>query len=761
MEVRCSKCSTEYEFDDALVSSRGTSVKCTSCGHQFRVHPEAGGTAPETWRVRRSEGEELEFRSLRDLQHAIVSGSLLPVDELSHGRQAFRPLHEISELQTFFATARSRGEEGSQSRTLLGGLGQSRSSSASSLPPPRKRSPAHPRQERVTPVAGVPAAANPPAPATANVSLSEVGAIAEPRVAGRAPQGASLPPPPVSAARSSAPPGAPWQNLEGLHSPVDVVNSEPPGRSAGSRWIVALVVLGGLALVAGTVGRDYFVRFIRPEQSEPVLDPRVPDMLAQADRLLGANDFENARVELAKASVLAEREPDVLAALARFELSRAELSALRIAVKDQLAVTRGSAPTSRRPTAKQKAAVAVEAEQKMQLEVEFSNQMKRAQQAVDVAGATESTKLSVVRVQVDALRLAGSLGEARRRVAPLSAQASDPKNAFSLGALDLAEGESGYEAAVTRLRVAARTEAALGKARSLLVFALCQKGDAAGASAELEKLKMISPGHLALADLTKLVEMVQARVEGEEGAAARVMRTRVPAASRRTSVPARRGSVRAAPAGNAASQVELAAGLHRRGDLSGAERAYQSVLQKNPGYVPALVGLGDIARQRRSSAKAAAFYDRVLKQDPSHLQTLMARGDMYWHEGNRVLAVALYRRALARVGTTHALGKRALRRIEEYERQRDATGKLVAPASSPPAEPSSGPSDPGTPPAAASPAPPAAPKLPAPAAPTPSEPPAPPATEKPAPEPGAAAERKPSTSPFPLPMRPNSSAAQP
>ncbi|MCL2823479.1 MAG: zinc-ribbon domain-containing protein [Polyangiaceae bacterium] len=37
MRVECECCRTEYDFDDGLVSGRGTVVKCTNCGHQFRI----------------------------------------------------------------------------------------------------------------------------------------------------------------------------------------------------------------------------------------------------------------------------------------------------------------------------------------------------------------------------------------------------------------------------------------------------------------------------------------------------------------------------------------------------------------------------------------------------------------------------------------------------------------------------------------------------------------------------------------------------
>ena len=37
MDVGCPKCQTEYELDDARVTEDGVTVKCTTCGHVFRV----------------------------------------------------------------------------------------------------------------------------------------------------------------------------------------------------------------------------------------------------------------------------------------------------------------------------------------------------------------------------------------------------------------------------------------------------------------------------------------------------------------------------------------------------------------------------------------------------------------------------------------------------------------------------------------------------------------------------------------------------
>src|SRR5262249_59593849 len=37
MDVGCGRCKTLYELDDTRVSEAGTTVRCTTCGHVFRV----------------------------------------------------------------------------------------------------------------------------------------------------------------------------------------------------------------------------------------------------------------------------------------------------------------------------------------------------------------------------------------------------------------------------------------------------------------------------------------------------------------------------------------------------------------------------------------------------------------------------------------------------------------------------------------------------------------------------------------------------
>ena len=37
MDVRCEKCQTEYELDEARLKPGGVTVKCTTCGHMFKI----------------------------------------------------------------------------------------------------------------------------------------------------------------------------------------------------------------------------------------------------------------------------------------------------------------------------------------------------------------------------------------------------------------------------------------------------------------------------------------------------------------------------------------------------------------------------------------------------------------------------------------------------------------------------------------------------------------------------------------------------
>src|ERR1700759_4975585 len=45
MDVRCEKCQTEYELDEARLKPGGVTVKCTNCGHMFKIRKRSNTNA--------------------------------------------------------------------------------------------------------------------------------------------------------------------------------------------------------------------------------------------------------------------------------------------------------------------------------------------------------------------------------------------------------------------------------------------------------------------------------------------------------------------------------------------------------------------------------------------------------------------------------------------------------------------------------------------------------------------------------------------
>ena len=101
MHVQCESCGTQYEFDDALVSGRGTTVKCSNCGFQFKVR-KAGPPAEDHWLVTTADGSTYVYGSLRELQRAILTRQIDASDLLERGGVAPRPIGQIAELAPFF-----------------------------------------------------------------------------------------------------------------------------------------------------------------------------------------------------------------------------------------------------------------------------------------------------------------------------------------------------------------------------------------------------------------------------------------------------------------------------------------------------------------------------------------------------------------------------------------------------------------------------------------------------------------------------------
>lgn len=126
MDVKCERCNTEYEFDDALVSGRGTTVKCTNCGHKFKIRRNDGDFSEDFWNITTGDGRTLVFTSLRELQRAIQGYLVERNDRLSRGGLPPKAIGQIPELAPFFEqreAAKKTRQSARGTKTTQGGLG--------------------------------------------------------------------------------------------------------------------------------------------------------------------------------------------------------------------------------------------------------------------------------------------------------------------------------------------------------------------------------------------------------------------------------------------------------------------------------------------------------------------------------------------------------------------------------------------------------------------------------------------------------------
>jgi len=748
MDVRCNRCDTEYEFDDALISERGTTVKCTNCGFQFKIYPGKGtGLAPERWVVRTASGRELVYTSLRELQRGIADKKVVANDLLSRGKQTPRPLGSIAELEPFFqvtntSQSRKSGSGERVQRTLHGvAPPQSEFRSYRSEPPPAVHAP--PTQTTQAPRANLAAPSAPtvapesefefeqrspptqPVPGSAparEVAASATSAELVPdtqlmsRPLGQAEFGAfshtlpadfaeaphtTLPNGSLARVVTQAPPeanrntpkpraasdsmtdsargsllGTPMSprvaafdttlEVPVAHAPVSSPRNLPPiemanirdsfksyeelpvdssaedhhTRVARSRWIAGVVVVGVLGLLGATVGRRFIAQLIGTASVNSSSDARVAKLLSDGARLADEGDFEGAKEEFDKAAALAEKDPAVLTALARLETLRADVAWLKLRIID--------------PSSKD----LVQATYR-----ELGRRVGKAHVAVDRAFAVSPEDPAVLRARVDALRLNGEADKAREWLAPLSANASVPENAYVLAALDLADPAPVWPSVIDRLHTAAAAERDPGRARAALIYALARAGRINEAEAEFAKIDGRPKPHPLLEELRAFLLRAKRSVDGAGDAPVKIAAVDTSKLPKLDTSPAPED---ARPlVGDFRARLAQASAALRQGDLERANRLYESVLNEQPHNTEALSGLADVAKARHDPALATQMYDRVLAENPNYWPAILASADQKWDTGDRASALVLYRRLLEQAGPNSEYGARAAARIAQ------------------------------------------------------------------------------------------------
>jgi predicted Zn finger-like uncharacterized protein len=466
----------------------------------------------------------------------------------------------------------------------------------------------------------------------------------------------------------------PISTRERLPSYDDLAENVDPARRARSRWIAGVVFLAVAGLLGATLGRQYLVRLSTGRKTEPVRsDDRALRFLQEGMRLLDQADYDGAQEQLAKAQALSDRDPTVLAGLARLETVRADAAWLRLRLLD--------------PTGKDAVQTATR---------ELTRRAGRARQAVDTAFAVAADDPIVVRSRIDAMRIAGEETKAREWISPIAANASDPQNAYVLAALDLSEAAPAFGTVIDRLRAAAVSEHESLRARGALIYALVRAGRVVEAETELSKVTGGEHPHPLADELRSFVGRFSAPLDGGVSAPAVSGSAAAPLVSGAAAAPAGErapGAAEALPGGDFRTRLMQAAQASARGDLGRATELYQSVVNEQPGNTEALSGLADVARRRGDGATAARLYARVLDANPSYLPALMAVADQKWSSGDHKGALSLYKRVVEQAGPASEYGQRAQARIRETESASTATPTAAPAAPRPTATASPSPVD--------------------------------------------------------------------
>jgi predicted Zn finger-like uncharacterized protein len=615
MDVQCERCKTEYEFDDALVSTRGTTVRCTHCGHEFKVRRvEAADPAGDRWVVQTAIGQRLTFLTLRELQRAILAKQVARHDILLLGGGSPRALGSITELEPFF-------EGRSSSRPPPTVADRAPSSGAVEAVVAARRLPSF-GTPAAAPVAALAPLLEPPSDHTLSPRSPPPPPPPPPPYAARLEEMTSpLPPPTVPVRRAMPSTDDEVDDMQGAFPPAAEGAFDFPRRRRVGGWIVALVLLLAVGVVGWVAAKPYLFARNAAVTSSPI-DGRAQAFLADGEKALSDGDLEAAQQNFDKASALAENDTRVLVGEARVASARADVPwlKLRLLAPDAIDETRAT---------------------KAQLDERLARVRKAAEDAIAAAPDDHGA----VRAEIDALRLAGRQDAARKYVSKIGGLASQPETAYVLAALDLAEPEPFWTTVVDRLRSASAGESNAGRARAALVYALAKSGDIAGARAELAKLDAFARPYPCLPNLHALVDRTPAGGPPDRAAAANIPRIDVSALPQARPAPPAGANPAAGDEmpGDQSGTMHAASQAIKKGDWSRARRIYEALVSRNPSDSEALAGIGDVERAQGDNAGAIDSYKRALAVNPSYLPALLGVADTQWASGDHANARRAYK----------------------------------------------------------------------------------------------------------------------
>ncbi len=691
MDVTCERCGTEYEFDETLVSDRGTTVKCTNCGHLFKVYPPGAepGSSDRAWIVRKKSGGTEKLGSLRELQQRITEGKVDEDDELSRSGAAWKRLGDIAELQTFFLAAKAAATvpdsgQGPPKKQTLFGVGAAPSvpappspphTSPPSAPPPRPQ-PTPPRPQSVRPAPPPPRPSSRPTPPPARPVRQEMPRApmmseAPPDTAAgraRAPTlddpAATAPAKQQRAPKTSEPPASARPRKKALYLDEEEAPALPTKRSGGAGlWVLLLVLVGGG--VAAALNWDSIAPMIG--LGEAAEEDPIASFLAAGEAALALDTeagYRDAIREFTRASALAERDERVLVALSRTHAAMAQ--ALTFHASDL------------RARSAQDPAAAGGAERVERDAASHAEQAKNyGEETLRYHPASAEGEL----VLADALRLTGELSDARHHMDRSGSMRDEPTAMLHLGRgllivaereaeqpsapADPPEGEApspagppsilagreGFEAAV-------RLDGSLLRARLALARMHLAANDVETARSELAAVRAVVSNHAAAQALSEAIDqglapapaVVELGADAGVGETTETTETTAPSETAMTTVMGGGGGGggddRVTPGRRDYSWFIREGGrLLQAGNTSEANQMYQSALELRPGSSEANSGLGYVALAQGRASQAASLFRAAALND--YGDAYIGLADAYRRMGRTEDAVTTYRRYLS------------------------------------------------------------------------------------------------------------------
>jgi predicted Zn finger-like uncharacterized protein len=719
MDIKCERCGSEYEFEDERVTETGVTVKCSNCGHLFKVRKKSfvltepvpqqeGEPAPaeKNWMVRKADGSVLSFKELTTLQKWIVERRVERDDEISKSGETWKRLGSIAELSSFFqvvdqASGRPSFAEETQQQSIEA-LGQERSTQPLPAATPQEPSPQPP--EPPEPITGPAASAGPQASAPPPAASTPPPAASTPPPAASAPPPAASAPPPAASApppATSAPPPATSANaMAGPPAVASAEAGEPDSwgdlafaaadeddvvekwkRRGRRKWYFIVPLL----LIAAGVGAFYLLapeRFMGLVQQvigepEPSLSKLARTQFEQGRQHFfkdSAAELEAAIQDLSSAVDEAKgRFPQAMGLLAEVYVTRAERAGRAAAAAgDRLAALqaeREQIAAAAEPGAETRAQLKALDEKKQALEQQQAalaeqrqHDLTEAKRLIDAAREQAPEAFAPLRALADYLRVKGA--DRAQIEVPLAEagrkKADDPVLVYIDGAA-FATDEAALDTAVRKLGRAIELQAKAGgpdllRARLALARVLARLDRPAEARAQLERILATTADHeLAMALLERLPAE---QPEAADDAAAE-------------------GAEGAEGDGAAANGAGADVAASDSGEEDSDQPAAGDKTDKGEQDKPAQpagydgwVSRADRLQRAGRARPALKAYERALEHKPGDVEALTGKGLCLLDMGHDGAAVAAFRRAL-RANPRYGVAIIGLAEAYKYRRDND------------------------------------------------------------------------------------------